>query len=107
MNATDFFANNQAAIGVLGALFGGAGLRWVDKMLSRRTERYNEAERIRAELRIEVDAAKEENKKLSEEVIIWRERYWKFYEEAAQLRMELARLKTTAARISRSGSVFD
>lgn len=83
---------SNTLIGVVGAIFGGIGVRIVDKMLSRRSDAFTEAEKIRSELRSEVDVLKEEISILQEDVVKWRELYWKVYEEAAQLRVEVKEL---------------
>ena len=81
-------------IGVGSALFGGAGVKILEKLLARKSEQFLEAEKIRAELRDEIEFLKTEMEKLSAEVVLWRERYWTFYEEAAQLRTQLGAMTT-------------
>ncbi len=82
-------------IATVGALFGGAGARILDKTLSRKSDHYSEAERLRSELREEIDSLRKQVAELETEVVTWRERYWKFFEESAHLRAELDRLKST------------
>lgn len=73
------------------AAAGGAILiKIVEKWLSRRNETRTEAERIRAELREEVNRYREDNIRLEKEINEWKTKYWnkKRMHESDELRIE-------------------
>lgn len=92
------FLSSDAVIVTIGAVFGGVGAKFLDKTLSKKSDHYTEAERLRTELRAEIESLRTQIGALESEVTQWRELYWKFYEEAAHLKAELYRLKVQSGQ---------
>lgn len=91
------FENSYAAI--IAAVFGGVGVRLLDKVLSRRSENFSEASTIRKELRDEVEGLRETMIALREEADSWRSKYWEEIEEGVKRVAEISHLKTTIAEL--------
>lgn len=58
------------------AICGGAGIKLVDKIMSKRSDTFNESAKIREELRTSVDQLREDIDKSKEESDEWRQKYW-------------------------------
>lgn len=69
----DFFETYGAAIA---AVFGGIGVKIVEKVLTKRSDRFSEESRIRRELRSELEAKREEVESLKKETDTWRAKYY-------------------------------
>jgi peptidoglycan hydrolase CwlO-like protein len=95
--------DTQAAL--LSAIFGGAGVKILEKIISRRSEKYNEAEKIRAELRTELEVAKKEVEDRKTEADEWREKYWHQVQLCSEYQAEIERLKAEPVVPSSSGSL--
>ena len=65
---------------LLGAIFGGAGVRAIEKWLSRSETRSALESSLRTELRDDLQALKEDNERLRRERNEWQVRYWEQYE---------------------------
>jgi phage shock protein A len=92
----------NALEGLIAAALGGGAVRLLDKLLARRNENFNEAERLRAELREELETLRTDIIRLEQEVESWKQRYWIEYENAAKARLDIALLQ---AHIGVSGSL--
>lgn len=79
----------ETQLALLGALFGGVGLKVVgdllNKWLNRGKEQFDEAAAIRAELRTEVQKLRAEIGELRQEAERWKERYYKLLQEYLDL----------------------
>jgi hypothetical protein len=85
------------------AVFGGIGVKVLDKLMSKRSEQFLEATKIREELRAEVVSLRKEVDDMQVEVDVWREKY---YDQMNQnlilnqigetLRIEIQRLQMIA-----------
>lgn len=69
---------------IAAALFGGVGVRLLDKLLTRRSENFNEGSAIRKELREELETLRHENEAIRQEADMWRAKYWTQVEENVQ-----------------------
>jgi hypothetical protein len=58
------------------AIFGGAGIKLLDKIVSKRSDTFNESAKIRDELRISIDQLREDIERYKEESDEWRKKYW-------------------------------
>lgn len=65
---------------LLGAIFGGAGVRAIEKWLSRSETRSALESSLRTELRDDLHNLREENERLRRERNEWQVRYWEQYE---------------------------
>lgn len=79
----------ETQIALIGALFGGAGLKIIGdltgKWVNRGREQFDEATAIRKELREELDKVREELSELKAEVDEWKEKYYKLLQEYLDL----------------------
>ena len=76
-------------LALIGALFGGTGLKIIDHQLNKRRDRTDDAARIRDELRIEINSQREEISALSKERDKWRDDYYNLRDEVGRLATEL------------------
>jgi len=74
------------------AVIGGGLVKVVDKLLSKRSEAFNESQKIRDELRLEIDSLrdqldryKKELEAWKEEADEWRAKYWEQVEQSAKV----------------------
>lgn len=58
------------------AIFGGVGVKVLDKVMSKRSEAFNESAKIREELRQQVQLFREEIEEWKAEADEWRKKYW-------------------------------
>lgn len=72
---------DPAVIALIGTLCGGVGLKLLEHWLSRSKIKIDEAGKIRDELRVEVNALRQENKTLEAEVDKWRLAYYDLREK--------------------------
>ena len=87
---TEFVTNNAALVS---ALFGGAGVKFLDTFVSKRSVEFSEAAKIREELRLEVDTLRNESIAKRAETDGWRTKYWEQVEENLQLKSEIEGMK--------------
>lgn len=78
----DFFETYGA---VISAVVGGLGIKIIDKMLSKRSETYVEAAKIREDLRAENVILRQENTALELDRDHWREKYYSHVEQVLHL----------------------
>jgi hypothetical protein len=85
------------------AVFGGIGVKLLDKLMSKRSEQFLEATKIREELRAEVVALRKLIDDAEAEVVEWRDKYYAKVEEnmalaqdGETLRLEIQRLQMLA-----------
>jgi hypothetical protein len=111
--AIDVTTIGDTAVALAAALFGGAGVKILDKMLSKRNEYFVESSKIREELKAENASVKKERDEALEEVDAWRAKYWTQMEESIRhvaaieaLQHEVSTLKgVRSAQLPTSGSV--
>jgi peptidoglycan hydrolase CwlO-like protein len=90
LELTTFISDNAT---LLSALFGGAGVKLLDKLLSKRGDAFSEATKIREELRSEIDTLRAEISARRTESDSWRGKYWEQVEENIQLKSEMESMK--------------
>lgn len=99
------FLSNPGVIALLGTLFGGAGLKFVEHWLNRKERVRDAGMALRDELRMEIDRLKEqmasaaaEEQRLEAEVERWRGMYYDLRDEkqrvVTELDIVLAQLRT-------------
>jgi hypothetical protein len=76
---------NPTVIALIGTVFGGAGLKIVESLLSRGKAESEVAASIRAELRTDVGSLRSEIRSLQTEVDTWREKYYVLLERLVVL----------------------
>jgi hypothetical protein len=85
---------------LLGTIFGGVGLRYIDHWLTRRKTSLDEGAAWRREQREEISGLKGDKDQLEAEVIKWRDLYYDLREAYAllkvQLEIALARIRKEA-----------
>jgi predicted nuclease with TOPRIM domain len=75
-------------IALLSAIFGGAGLKLLERFFSHADKAVDEAAAIRKELRDEATGMRIRLDKLEAEIDDWRQKYYKMVEENAKLRAD-------------------
>lgn len=73
----------------LGTVMGGAGLRYIDHLLTRKRQTLDEGAAWRKELRDESQARKQEIEELEDEVDKWRAMYYDLRDQYAMLKVQL------------------
>lgn len=58
------------------AIFGGMGVKVLDKVMSKRSEAFTESSKIREELRGQIETLREEIEQWKKEADEWRKKYW-------------------------------
>jgi peptidoglycan hydrolase CwlO-like protein len=102
----DFSTIGETQAALLSAIFGGAGVKILEKLISRHSDKFNEAEKIRSELRGELEIAKKEVEDRKAEADEWREKYWHQVQLATEYLSEIEKLKNDVAGQSPlSGSI--
>lgn len=83
-------------IGFAATVFGGAGLKVVESLLSKSKDKADDAREIRDELRLEISALREQVKEnsatqdeLEKEIESWRGKYYELFVEHARVQNEL------------------
>lgn len=80
---------SEAIIALLAAVFGGAGLKAIEALLSRSKERADVATQIRDELRVDVATLRADLKALSEALDEWKARYYRLLVGFNELKYKL------------------
>jgi hypothetical protein len=78
------------------AVFGGIGVKLLDKVMSKRSEQFLEATKIREELRAEVVVLRQLITQAEAETVEWRSKYYAQMEENITLNSEVQRLQMLA-----------
>lgn len=81
---------SEALIALMAALFGGAGLKIIEKVLGRNKERVDIATQLRDELRTEIGALKEELRHIDENLDQWKRRYYSLLQHYNDIRVKCA-----------------
>ncbi len=76
-------------LALIGALFGGAGLKVIDHQINKKRLKTDDAARIREELRMEITSQKEEIAKLESDRDKWRADYYDLRDQFSKLQTEL------------------
>jgi len=66
----------EAMVALFGAIFGGAGLKIIEQILSRNKVKLDAASEFRKELREDIQALREELRRVEAELDSWREKYY-------------------------------
>lgn len=88
-------------VSIIAAVFGGIGVKLLERLSAKRSEKFSEAVRIREELRLEVNTLREELDELKQEVSVWREKYYQKVEEALRTLAEIELMRTENAALHR------
>lgn len=67
---------NEAWIALIGTVFGGAGLKAVEVILTKSKTKDDIATQIRSELRTEVQGLREELRRVEDELDEWKQKYY-------------------------------
>lgn len=67
---------NEATAAILGATLGGTGLAIINRLLNRGERKFNEAERIRTELRQDLDTMRTRLAQVERDLDEWKKRYF-------------------------------
>lgn len=86
----------------IAAIFGGVGVKIFEKLMSKRSEQFMEASRIREELRIEITSLREELEEWKKEADEWRTKYYERVEENLQIKGELEMLRTEVQSLQKA-----
>lgn len=81
--------SNPAVLTLLGTVFGGAGLKIVEKILSKGRDRIDDARDLRIELRSDIASLRAELVKAETELDRWRDRYYALLDEHSKVKAEL------------------
>lgn len=74
------FSLDPTVVAVIGTIMGGVGLKFAEHYLGRNKIKIDDARLIRDELRSQITDLKKENQELEDDVVHWREKYFKVYE---------------------------
>lgn len=80
---------DPALIAVLGAIFGGSGLKLVEAWLNRGKTKEDVAKAIRDELREDIQKLEAKQTQLEAEVTIWRDKYYQVLDNFIQVKNQL------------------
>jgi len=67
---------NPAFLALIGTIFGGAGLKIVENLLNKSKTQSDVAAQIRTELRTDVQALRDEIRKVETELDMWKAKYY-------------------------------
>jgi hypothetical protein len=101
----DLSSINETQAALLSAVFGGAGVKLLEKLLARRSDTFNESEKIRAELRTQLDTARKELEEAKNEADDWRAKYWAQVQVCIELQAETEKIRAQDIRFNSSGSL--
>ena len=73
---SDLLAAVEKYMPLITAAFGGIGVKVLDKVMSRRSETFNESSKIRNELRGEIEILRKDVEEWKTEADEWRRKYW-------------------------------
>lgn len=96
VDLSSLFTDNAA---IISAIFGGAGVKLMDKLLSNRGENFGEATALRTELRVELTALHTEIASKRSEADVWRAKYWEQIEENIKLKVRIESLQSDLDKI--------
>jgi len=68
--------SEPAFLALVGTIFGGAGLKMVESFLNRSKTQTDVAAQIRSELRTDVQALRDEIRKVEQELDMWKSKYY-------------------------------
>jgi len=80
----------------LGAILGGVGLKLVEKLLSKREVEFSQNLDLIRELRAQITELTQRQDALEQEVVTWKDKYYKLLEEWTILKSEAAAAKKEA-----------
>lgn len=83
-----------AWIALIGTVFGGAGLKAIESMLSRSSTKIDAAAAMREELRKDAQANRELLRQLDKELDAWKEKYFILMQEYLEMKSDLAERQT-------------
>jgi chromosome segregation ATPase len=87
------FDLNPTYITLITAIFGGAGVEVLKKIVSRQSEATSDATKIRDELRLQIESLHRDINDARHESDEWREKYWAQVKENVGLRGDLEALR--------------
>jgi hypothetical protein len=91
--ASEFITLLEKGTPLITAIFGGIGVKVLDKILSKRSDVFNESVKIREELRTQIDSLRTELEEWKTEADEWRKKYWEQVEINISLKAVLESLK--------------
>lgn len=80
---------DTAWIALIGTVIGGAGLKVIESILSRGSEKTDLATDLRTELRAEVTTLKEEIRQVEKDLDLWKEKYFLLLQEYLEVKSNL------------------
>lgn len=83
---------DTAWIALIGTVFGGAGLKVIEKVLSSGQGKIDAATQLRDELRKESTALREEIKAVEKELDQWKEKYFMLLQEFLEIKSHIAHI---------------
>lgn len=89
----------EATAAVTAALFGGIGVKVLEKMMNKKSEAFSDATQIRDELRIEIANLRKEADEWKEEADEFRGKYYESIEENIQLNQQFESLRLEYQRL--------
>jgi septal ring factor EnvC (AmiA/AmiB activator) len=81
-------------IALIGTVFGGAGLEFIKRWLSKAKDRTDIATELRAELRQDLNNLKKEMDAMEDQLIEWKDKYYDMLLQKMELRVELETLRS-------------
>jgi len=76
-------------VAIIAAVFGGAGVKMIEKWLNRSTDKEDSGLKLRTELREELERLREELEKTKDDLEEYREKYYKLMDEFSQTKIDL------------------
>ena len=76
-------------VAIIAAVFGGAGVKMIEKWLNRSNDKEDSGFKLRTELREELERLREELEKTKDELDEYREKYYGLMEQFSKTKIEL------------------
>ena len=79
--------SQDTVLALVGTLFGGAGLEFVRRALSKSKEKEDSATALRNELRTELTSLKTDMQSIERELDVWKQKYYELYEKYVEVKI--------------------
>ena len=89
----------EASAAVIAALFGGIGIKVLEKLMNKKSEAFNEAAKLREELRNELVVVRKEADDWQTDADEWRTKFYTKVEETIHLNQQIETLRLEIHRL--------
>lgn len=99
------FGLDPAWIALIGTIIATVGVKILERWLGKKDRNSTDAAQIRSELREQITTAKEEIRRLEDELDEWRAKYYEAIEELVAKRIELQNALDTIRRLTAQAQI--